>query len=87
MGKFRRGFFNSKENCGNMNKYYITFGQNHVHTHNGKILNKNTVAILEIPGDIGEAGAVARHLFGGYYSRLLSEMPDMTFFPGGFVEL
>lgn len=69
-----------------MNKYYITFGQVHVHSHAGKTLDKDCVGVITAPSE-EEARKKAFEWFGAKWSRLLKECPDMDWFPRGLIEL
>lgn len=71
-------------------KTYVTFGQIHYHEINGKVLDKNCVAVLNC--NSAEHGrALAQELFN---NKFCFEYPDyyfdhdsMKFYPRGFVEV
>ena len=71
-------------------KTYVTFGQAHTHSVNGKTLDKDTVAVIE--SESPEAGREkAFELFG---QKFCFEHPEehwddskMYYFPKGYVEV
>ena len=69
-----------------MNKYYITFGQIHTHSVNGKTIDKDCV--VEIESFNHED---ARHkgftLFGNRFCFCMDSMPDMKFYPRGIIKI
>ena len=73
-----------------MTKVYITFGQEHVHSYNGKTFDKDCVGIV-----YGRDYSAARHLafgiFSGVFATSYSEdewkKVDMALFPRGFIEV
>ena len=75
-----------------MNKYYITFGQIHTHSHNGITLDKDCVGIIEAKNE-GEARKLAFEWFGPkfmttYTQEYLDKDPEfMGWFPRGFINL
>ncbi len=71
-------------------KYCITFGQAHIHKINGRMLDKDCVAVITAMS--GESGLkLAERYFGKQYSRvyLEDEFGDnhMQYYPGGKVEV
>lgn len=67
-------------------KIYITFGQIHVHSINGKTLDKDCVAVIE--AETHEKGRkIAMDIFDGVFHQSLNEPPDMSFFPRGLIEI
>lgn len=75
-----------------MNKYYITFGQTHTHSHNGKTLDKDCVGVIKAENE-SKARELAFEWFDGvfgttYSQEYLDKNPDfMNWFPRGFIEL
>lgn len=72
-------------------KTYVTFGQNHVHSINGKTFDKDCVAVIE-----SESAARGRELaFQLLGVRFCFEYPEdrwneeeqLKFFPRGYIEL
>jgi len=72
-----------------MHKYYITFGQIHVHSVNGKTFDKDCLAEIEA-GTSEEAHAKAMDVFDKKFHQCLPEsMLDeiIDYFPGGIIKL
>ena len=72
-----------------MNKYYITFGQVHVHSVNGKTFDKDCLAEIEA-GSKEEAHTFAMEIFKGifhqcYPESMLEEIID--YFPRGVIKV
>lgn len=67
-------------------KFYITFGQIHVHSINGKTLDKNCVAEIEADNK-SEAREKANNYFNKIYHNLTEEIPDMSFYPRGIIKI
>lgn len=61
---------------------YFTFGQEHVHSHNGNLLDKNCVLKIEAE----DPRNVMFETFGRKWAGHYDEMPDMRFFPRGVFE-
>ena len=68
------------------NKYYVTFGQVHVHSVAGKTFDKDCVAIIR-GEDKEKAREKAFEIFGDKFCFLYSKAPDMTYFPRGFLRI
>lgn len=74
-----------------MPKTYVTFGQIHAHSVNGKTVDKDTVARIECTGP--QAGrSKAFELFGdkfcfAYYESHWDEAEQLPYFPKGYVDL
>lgn len=72
-----------------MSKFYITFGQIHVHSVNGKTFDKDCLA--EIEADTrGQAHARAMDVFEGTFHQCLEEkeLHDVLhYFPRGIIKL
>ena len=55
-----------------MKKFYVTFGQVHTHSVNGKTFDKDSVAEIEAPNE-REARDKAFDLFGNVWHQCLEE--------------
>ena len=68
-------------------KTYVTFGQIHAHSVNGKTFDKDCVAVIE--SDDAESGrARAVELFGlKFFTTYFDKAPDMTYFPRGLISV
>tara|TARA_R110000744_G_C19371578_1_gene562724 strand:- start:22632 stop:22853 length:222 start_codon:yes stop_codon:yes gene_type:complete len=71
-------------------KTYVTFGQAHTHSINGKTLNKDTVAVIE--SESAEAGR--EMAFDLFCDKFCFEYPEehwddskMHYFPKGYVKV
>ena len=72
-------------------KVYITFGQIHVHSVNGKTLDKDCVGVIKCES-LGEGRQLAMTLFNGRFHQALTrkEVDDgdvMQYFPRGFINV
>lgn len=67
-------------------KFYISFGQVHVHSINGKTVDKDCLVELEAATH-GRAHEAAMSIFRGVFHRVYSKVPDMKFFPRGVIKL
>ncbi len=67
-------------------KYYISFGQIHTHSHNGKTLDKDSIGVIEAP-DEESARVQAFEWFGRKWGTIYREKPDMWLFPRGLINL
>ena len=72
-------------------KTYITFGQIHVHSINGKTLDKDCVAVIET-GTLEDGQTVVREIFGEKYHHAYPETAwhydeQMPFFPRGLINV
>ncbi len=72
-------------------KTYITFGQIHVHNINGKILDKDSVAVINHNDKPGEGRRLAFAYFG---PKFHNEYPEdrwnkekLIYFPRGLIEV
>lgn len=69
-------------------KTFITFGQDHTHSINGKTLDKDTVAVIESP-TFEEAMVLINEYFGSVYSFSYPEEywdeAKLSYFPKGYV--
>ncbi len=73
-----------------MSKHYVTFGQVHIHSVNGKTLDKDTVAVYHADND-AEGRAKAFEYFGDkFFTDYHGEMwnpENLIYFPKGYVEI
>lgn len=69
-----------------MKNFYLTFGQGHTHSHNGKTLDKDTVGVIQA-NEERRARELAFEWFGSNWSFLYAEKPDMRFFPKELIKL
>jgi|GEM_PF-1648589 len=72
-----------------MNKYYITFGQVHVHSVNGKTFDKDCVCEIETI-DRGTAHSIAMDIFNGKFHNTLDKVDmekSLHYYPRGIIKL
>ena len=72
-----------------MAKFYITFGQIHVHSVNGKTFDKDCVAEIEAESN-SEAHGIAMDVFNQKFHQCFNEdklEENMPYFPRGIIEL
>lgn len=72
-----------------MKKFYITFGQIHTHSVNGKTFDKNSLCEI-VSGNREEAHSKAMKIFNGAFHRCLTEdeiKEVIGFFPRGIIPL
>jgi hypothetical protein len=69
-----------------MKTYYISFGQIHVHSVNGKTFDKDCICAIEAK-DEEEAREKAFECFGNKWCFIYKEIPDMKWFPRGIINL
>ncbi len=67
-------------------KVYVTFGQVHVHSVNGKTFDKDSVALFEAE-TYGDGRKKAFEYFDNKFFTTYTEEPDMSFFPRGIIEV
>lgn len=71
-----------------MSKYYITFGQIHVHSVNGKTFDKDCIAEIEAE-NMNEAHAYAMNVFDARFHQCVTakQCNDefMSYFPRGII--
>lgn len=66
---------------------YVTFGQVHVHSVNGKTFDKDCVAVLESSTQ-EEGRKLAFEVFNGVFHReTFNEPPDMSYYPRGLIHV
>lgn len=73
-----------------MPRHYVTFGQEHMHRVNGKVLDKDCVAVFEAE-NYGAGRERAFELFGpkfcfDYHDKDFDQS-SMSFYPRGFINL
>jgi hypothetical protein len=67
-------------------KWYVTFGQIHIHKINGRTFDKDCVAVIN--GETPEqCDKMAFELFDGKFHQHSSQMPQMEYFPRGLIEV
>lgn len=62
---------------------YFTFGQNHVHRHQGKTLDCDIVIVIRDENP----RAIMEETFGMKWSMEYDKKPDMEYFPRGIYDL
>lgn len=73
-----------------MSKTYVTFGQIHTHSVNGKTLDKDTIAVINCSNE-EQGRTTAFELFGpkfgtSYFDKQWNK-DNMKYFPKGYVEV
>lgn len=71
-----------------MKKFYITFGQDHTHVHNGITLDKDCVGVIKADS-FSKARDLAFEWFDGVFATTYNEVDEkfMSYFPRGFIDL
>lgn len=73
-----------------MGKHYVTFGQSHVHSVNGKTFDKDCVAVIEA-GNFQEGREKAFDYFGPIFCTSYQDdqwdEESINFFPRGYINL
>lgn len=67
-------------------KFYVTFGQIHVHSVNGKTFDKDCVAVIEAENH-STAREKAFAAFDGKFFTTYDKEPEMKYFPRGLMNL
>ena len=67
-------------------KYYITFGQSHIHKINGKVFDKDCVAVVEA-GNPDNASALIFDLFSDRFCSCGTLVPNNKYYPRGFIKV
>jgi hypothetical protein len=67
-------------------KVYITFGQIHVHSVNGKTFDKNCVAVIEC-SSYSDGREKAFGYFLDKWHNCYEDEPEMFWFPRGLIEV
>jgi hypothetical protein len=66
---------------------YVTFGQVHVHSINGKTFDKDCVALIKADNS-GRGRDRAMEIFkGSFFTTYSPNPPDMEWFPRGIIEV
>lgn len=69
-------------------KVYVTFGQAHIHRVNDKILDRDSVAVIEAPTH-AKGREIAFELFGDKFFTTYPEdawrTADIQYYPRGFI--
>ena len=69
-----------------MIKLYVSFGQVHTHSVNGKTFDKDSIAVIEAE-DYEGGRDIAFQLFGPKFATTYSNKPNMEFFPRGLINV
>lgn len=69
-----------------MKRFYITFGQNHIHRVNCKTFDADTVATFEAI-DENIAREYAFDNFQSRWSMIYDKEPDLILYPNGLIEI
>jgi hypothetical protein len=67
-------------------KFYLTFGQVHVHSVKGRTFDKDCVGEIYAK-DMNDARELAFQVFGDQWHRCLDEKPNMEYFPRGVISV
>lgn len=67
-------------------KFYISFGQIHVHSIEGKTIDKDCIVEMEANSK-REAHERSMDIFNKKFHRVYDTKPDMSYFPRGIIEL
>lgn len=67
-------------------KFYLTFGQIHVHSVGGTTFDKDSVCEIEAKNSI-EAREKVEEAFGLKWANIHDKVPDMSFYPRGILPL
>ena len=73
-----------------MGKHYVTFGQIHVHSVNGKTFDKDCVAVIK-SATFAEGRALAFEYFGDKFGTSYQDNQwdesDLEFYPRGYINV
>jgi len=72
-----------------MEKFYITFGQDHVHKHNGNILDNNCIGVIKAES-YSKMRELAFEWFGDKFATTYTANEignKIQYFPRGFINL
>lgn len=69
-----------------MRKFYITFGQAHVHSYEGITLDKDCV-VQVYAKDYKVVHEWAMRSFHGIFAFVYKKKPDMSYYPRGIIKL
>jgi len=72
-------------------KTYVTFGQDHLHTINGKVFDKDCVGVINASSEF-QGRERAFEIFDGeffttYTDRTWNEEEQLKYFPRGYIEV
>lgn len=67
-------------------KWYITFGQVHVHSVNGRTFDKDCVAVIN-GATPEQCDKMAFEWFRGKFHEHSGQMPPIKYFPRGLIEV
>ena len=72
-----------------MNKYYITFGQQHIHLHNGITLDKDCVGVIKANSYKEMRDLVWKWFNVKFFTTYTVEefKDNLKYFPRGFIDL
>ena len=65
---------------------YITFGQVHAHSINGKTLDKDCVATFEA-NSLEDGYNKAMKIFNQQFHHCTKELPDLYYYPRGIIKI
>ena len=65
-------------------KIYITFGQVHAHSVNGRTFDKDCVAVIKC-SDHNYGRALAFKYFGDRFCTSYDTLPNMSYYPRGLI--
>jgi hypothetical protein len=68
-----------------MKKYYLTFGQIHVHSVNGKTFDKDCICVIDAENET-EARKIAFDTFGDKWGTIYNKI-STDLFPRGYINL
>ncbi len=69
-----------------MKSFYVTFGQVHTHSINGKTIDKDCVVEMtakDMDSAIEECNGIFKKIYFGVYENI----PDMSYFPRGIIKI
>lgn len=69
-----------------MKKFYVSFGQIHTHIMGDQMFDRDCIAEIRSESR-EEAHEKAFELFGYRWSMLYDNIPDMSYFPRGIIEI
>ncbi len=69
-----------------MKKFYISFGQTHVHSRGGRTYDRNCIAQIEAENH-RKAHDLAMLIFDGVFHNVYDELPNMEYFPRGIIKV
>lgn len=66
--------------------FYVSFGQEHTHNINGRTYDPDSIALIQA-SEYKEARTIAFEIFGQKFCMIYDELPDMSFYPRGVIEI